>query len=379
MSRRVRTAVIGLGSIGPTHAQWCAGIPESELVAVCDLDEQRARSTADRYGASAYTDYRWVLERKDIDAVIVATPTFLHEPVMIEAAQAGKHVAVEKPLCLSLEQADAMIAAARAARVHTQYLENLCFSPCYRQAKEVIDAGGIGDVMFLRCCESSGGGVAAQQDAYGALHSGAPSGGEGQTLGSWYLDEAKSGGGALMSTGCHCIMYIRYLLDREPVTRVYAELSTVSHQQDGVEDAAYVTLRHRGGQIAWVDTSLVNALGTFDDRAEIYGTKGTIFLDIYRNSPIRVYSQPGYGTLGASMFGAIPRADQNWSYPLADERWALGYAAELRHFLGQILADTPPTITLEDGRATLAIVLAAYRSSSSGQAVLPEEIAGPPA
>lgn len=369
MPAKVRTAVIGLGSIGPTHVSWCAAVPESELIAVCDSDPRRVEEVAGQYGVDAHTDYHQILERKDVDAVIVAAPSFLHAPMMIDAARAGKHVAVEKPMCLSLAEADAMIAAAQAAGVHTQYFENLCFSPSYRQAKEIIDAGGLGNIVFIRCCEGAGGGASAQREAYDALRAGGPSGGEGETLGSWYLDHAKSGGGALISAGCHCVMFLRYVLNREPVTRVYAALVNVVSPDARVEDAAYVTIHYQGGQVGWVDTSLVNALGTFDDRAEIYGTEGTIFVDLYRSSPLKVYSQGGYGQLGASMFGAIRQADRSWSYPMPDERWALGYAAELRHFLSSILADEPPAITLEDGRATLEVVQAAYQSGRTGNAV----------
>jgi myo-inositol 2-dehydrogenase/D-chiro-inositol 1-dehydrogenase len=369
MPRKIGTAVIGLGAIGPTHAHWCASIPESELKAVCDIDGKRARDVADRLGADGHTDYAEVLERRDVDAVIIATPTFLHAPMAIDAASAGKHVAVEKPLCLNLDEADAVIMAAQSAGVHAQYFENLCFSPSYRQAKEIIDAGGIGDVLFARCCESAGGGAKAQVEVYEAAETGKEAGGEAAPFGAWTLDYDKSGGGALMSTACHCIMYLRYVLNREPATRVYAELMNVVSSDPRMDDAAYVTIRYGGGQVGSVDSSIVHALGTFDDRAEIHGTEGTIFLDLYRSGAIRVYSQSGYGQIGASMFGSIPGSNFNWSYPISDERWSLGYAAELRHFLEAISADQEPEITLQDGRATLEVVLAGYESAFAGAPV----------
>jgi predicted dehydrogenase len=367
--RRIGTAVIGLGAIGPTHARWCAAVPESELRAVCDVAEGRAREVASALGVVAHTDYREVLERRDVDAVIIATPIFLHAPIAIEAASAGKHVAVEKPLCLSLEQADEMIAAAETSGVHAQYFENLCFSPAYRQAKEIIDAGGIGDILFARCCESAGGGVSAQREVHEDAAKGDDAGGEGSTFGAWTVDYEKSGGGALMSTACHCIMYLRYILDRVPVTRVYAELTNVLSPDPRMDDAAYVTIRYGGGQIGWVDSSLLHALGTFDDRAEIHGTEGTIFLDLYRAGGIRVYAQKDYGRIGDSLFGSIPGSKTNWSYPIADERWSLGYAAELRHFLNAIAADEEPEITFYDGRATLEVVLAGYKAAHTGKPV----------
>jgi myo-inositol 2-dehydrogenase / D-chiro-inositol 1-dehydrogenase len=130
-----------------------------------------------------------------------------------------------------------------------------------------------------------------------------------------------------------------------------------------------VTIRYGGGQVGSVDSSMVHAFGTFDDRAEIHGTEGTIFLDLYRSGAIRVYSQSGYGQIGASMFGSIPGSNFNWSYPMSDERWSLGYGAELRHFLEAISADQEPEITLQDGRATLEVVVAGYESAFAGAPV----------
>jgi myo-inositol 2-dehydrogenase / D-chiro-inositol 1-dehydrogenase len=366
---RVRTAVIGLGAIGPTHARWCASVPESTLVAVCDASEPRAREVAERFGVQPYTDYHDVLARDDVDAVIIATPSFLHARMAIDAARAGKHIAVEKPLCTTLEDADALIAAVNEAGVRAQYFENLCFSPSYRMAKEIIAADGIGELYFVRCREGSGGGVRAHREVYAALETGQPAGGEGEALGSWYVDYEKAGGGQLMSTGCHCIAYMRWLMDRDPVTSVYAALVTLVGPDPRVEDAAYLTLTHQSGAVGWVDTTLIDALGTFDDRAEIYGSKGSIFLDLYRSGQIKVYSQEGYGAIGSSMFGRIEGAGTNWSYPIADEYWALGYEGELRAFLHSIIDSTTPEVTLEDGRATLQVISAGYESARTRNAV----------
>lgn len=362
MVRKVGTAVIGLGTMGLTHAEWSATLPEAELVVVCDAMQSKAKEVATKYKVDWCTDYRDVLERKDVEAVIIVTPSYLHAPMAIDAAKAGKHLAVEKPMCLNLREADEMMNAVKNAGVLDAYFENLCFSPSYAQAKEIVDADGLGDVFFIRCCENFGGGTEVVRKMFKALKE------KKEAPGVWYYDYKRSGGGTLLSAGIHCIMYARYVLDREPATKVYAELRNLVSPDPRVEDLSFVTISYKGGQVAWIDSGHY-ALGTIDDRTEIYGTKGTIFLDLYRSNPIRVYSKPGYGLTGASMFGQIPGADKNWSFPIPDERWALGYWYEQRHFLRSILADERPKVNFEDGRASVEVVMAAYKSCETGNAI----------
>jgi len=345
--------------MGPTHAEWLTMIPEAELKAVCDIDEHRAKEIAAEYHVDWYTDYHDILERKDIEAVTIVTPNYLHAPMAIEAAKAGKHVAVEKPLCINLKEADEMIKAVKKAGVLDLYCENLCFAPSYSMAKDIIDEGGLGDVYMVRCREAGGVGVSPELKEYLASQ---------KEPVTWYADYKKAGGGMLLSTGIHCITYIRHILNRETATKVYAELKTIMFPDERIEDVALVTVRYKGGQLGWIDTA-ISALGTYDDRAEIYGTQGTIFLDMYRRNPILVYSQPGYGPIGGSMFEPVLGADKNWSYPIPDEKRSLGYWHEERHFMKCILAGNRPKVNFDDGRASVEVVMAAYKSHATGNAV----------
>ena len=248
-----------MGVQGPVHAEWSANLKEAELVAVCDAIESRAKEIAAKYQCDAYTDYHTMLERKDIDAVIVVTPPSTHARVAIDAMKSGKHVAVEKPLCMTLEEAVEMVNVSKKTGMLDCYFENLCYAPGYTTAKKIIDDGGIGDVFFVRCGENDGKGLRAYQKnieetrekdsapkkrAYGILHEG----------------------------GCHPIMYCRYVYDRAPVTKVYAETRNHSNPSSP-EDSAFLTVTYSSGQVAWVDASIY-ALGTFDDRAEIYWDQG---------------------------------------------------------------------------------------------------------
>ena len=368
----IRTAVIGLGTIGAVHAALCAESVNCDLIAVCDSNPQRAATIANALDAAWDVDYRRIIERQDVDAVIIAVPTHLHAPIAIEALEAGKHVAIEKPLARSLTEGRDIVSAASRNSRHAQYLENLCFSPAYRQAMTLVDAGAVGDVFYIRCCENSGGGStmgigvyeSRDQNHRRTVDSGL------EPLGAWFSDPARSGGGMIISTACHCITYVYRILNRRRPLRIYAETISRASSDPTIEDAGYLLIRFEGDVVSHIDSSAINALGTFDDRAEIYGTEGSILLNLYRSEEIRVYSQQGFpAELTASVFGKYDRATTNWSYAMPAESTSLGYASELRAFFNAIQEDCVPDVTLTDGVVTLSVIEAAYESARNGQSV----------
>jgi myo-inositol 2-dehydrogenase / D-chiro-inositol 1-dehydrogenase len=355
--KRVGTAVIGLGTIGTVHAEWYSQIPESNLVAVCDAREDVAKRIGSKHGVKSYTDYHDLVEDKNVEALTVAVPNFLHRDVALAAIREGKHVAVEKPLAVTLDQADEMVRAAKTAGIVNMYTENLCFAPSYRTAKEIADKGGLGKLYLCKAYESDDivRGSKAEKEVMKS---------------SWYLDPKQSGGGKLISTGIHAIEFVRFMFDHPKALRVHAEIidSLGIQKPKHMEDMALVTIRFEGDRVGEVHTGFYMTGGT-DDRAEIYGDQGTIFLDLYRRNEIKVHSHVGYGSVGQSMFQPSEGADIGWSFPIPDERYDLGYYHEQRHFLQCILEGKRPRVTFEDGRATLEIVLAAYKSHETGASV----------
>lgn len=358
--KTVGTAVIGLGTIGAVHAHWYSQIPESKFIAVCDSRKEVVSQFENRYSVKGYTNYRDLLENKDVEAVTIAIPHYLHSTVAVEAAKSGKHVAVEKPLCKSLVEAIGMIDAVKKAGVFDLYMENLCFAPSYRLAKEIVDNGGLGDVYLCKARES--GDMVYESDEERDMLS-------GKRVDSWYFDYEKTGGGALISSGVHAVQYVRYVFNGAPANRVYAEMleAVGVAKPKGIEDAALVTIRFEGNRIGEVETSFY-ATGGYDDKAEIYGNKGTIFLDLYKRNPITVHSHTGYGKLGQSIFSPLG-ADKGWSFPIPDEKYELGYYHEQRHFLQSILDGKRPSVNFDDGKSTLEIIHAAYESYRTGKVV----------
>ena len=126
----VRVGVIGSGFIGSIHLEAFKVVPDAEVVAIASPDLEHVRATAKRHGVPRwFTDYHDLLAQKYIDMVSLALPNYLHAQVCIDSAQAGKHVVCEKPMCLTLEEADSMIKACRDAGVKLMYAEELCFAP----------------------------------------------------------------------------------------------------------------------------------------------------------------------------------------------------------------------------------------------------------
>jgi predicted dehydrogenase len=375
-TKQVKIAIVGLGVQGPVHAEWSRNLCEAELVAVCDVVDARAKELAAKYHCDWYNDYDKMLERKDIDAVIVATPANTHASLAIAAAKAGKHVAVEKPVSITLQQADDMIKAVKKAGVLDCYFENLCYAPVYAMAKKIVDDGGLGTPFFMRCGESDGKGIDKYREKFETpkhLDSVA------EKIKKTEKKSTEAGYGYLQEGGCHPIMFCRYMYDRQPVSKVYAE--TRAFLAPGHDDVATLTITYKAGQIAWVDACRY-ALGTFDDRVEIYGTKGTIFADLYGSNMttgVKVYSESGFNpAIGSSRYPnglGFFGVQTNWSHPIADEEYSLGYFHEQQAFLRSLLAGQRPNVNFDDGKATLEVILGAYKSRDTGTAVtLPLDI-----
>jgi len=361
MSEKVGTAIVGLGSVGSVHVDWLSQIPESKLVAICDNRPDVLRAFEAKYKVKGYADYHEMLENKEVESVTICVPHYLHSVFAIEAAKAGKHISVEKPLARTLEEADAMLSAVKHAGVHDLYMENLCFAPAYALARDIVDKGGLGEVYLCKALESLDLGFGTKEEM--AMI-------EGRAQISWYLDYSKTGGGQLITTGCHPIQYVRYVFGQIPAKRVHAEIieQIGAPKPKGIEDMALVTIRFQDNKVGEIETSFYST-GGLEDKAEIYGNRGTILLDLYKRNPILVHSQVGYGMLGQSYFPSGSMTDKGWAFPVPGENYTLGYYHEIRHFLQSILDDTRPRVNFDDGRATLEIIKAAYESHRTGRVV----------
>jgi predicted dehydrogenase len=340
--RPVGVGIIGSQFISTIHAESLRACPQAEMRGVASATAEHAEAFADRYGIPRhFTDYRELLARPEIDMVVVGVPNHLHGPVAVDAAAAGKHVVMEKPLCLNLAEADRMISACRDAGVKLMYAEELCFAPKYVRLKQLLDSGALGRPTLVKQSE--------KHDGPHAAH---------------FWDVERAGGGVTMDMGCHAIEFFRWMLGRRPITSVYAQMSTAVHgERTRGEDNAILILEFEGGVTALAEESWTK-LGGMDDRAEVHGSEGVAYADVLHGNAIETYSAKGYDY-------AVEKAGstKGWSFTIYEEAWNYGFPQEMAHFVDCVQNDKSPAVTGEDGRTVLAVIFAAYESARTGRKV----------
>jgi predicted dehydrogenase len=252
-------------------------------------------------------------------------------------------VILEKPLCLTLEEADAMIAACKARNRKLMYAEELCFAPKYERVRQLVGEGAVGSIYYMRQCEK---------------HSGPHS--------DWFYDLNQSGGGALMDMGCHGFAWFRWMLgaDVRPLS-VNATMQTglLHAARTQCEENAITIVEFEGGAVGIVENSWAK-LGGMEDRVEVCGTGGVVYADLFMGNSALTYSEKGYG-YAMEKAGAT----QGWTFTTFEEAFNQGYPQELRHFIACVRDDVTPVSTGEDGRAVLELLNAAYQSARIGQKV----------
>lgn len=339
---KVRVGVIGSGFIGNIHVDGLQHVAEAEVVAIASKMPEQAQQLAEARGIPDICDgYEALLARDDIDAVTVGVPNFLHEEVVIAAAQAGKHIMCEKPFTTTIQAGERMLAAVKAAGVKLVYGEMLCFAPKYVRAKRLVDEGALGKVYLVK-----------QSEQHDGPHS------------PWFWDVNLSGGGVLLDMGCHSIEFARWILDRPQVKSVSATMGTVMHQDKTQgEDYSICVVEFEGGAIAVAENSWAKT-GGIDDRCEIYGTQGNTRADLIHGNALTTHSTVGYGY-------AVEKADTTvgWTFTGFEEEWNYGFPQEMQHFINVVKGREEPVETGEDGLEVLKIIYAAYQSAGEGRRI----------
>ena len=354
--REVGVGIIGAGLIGEQHALAFTRVPAACVLGVVDIDPVAAARLAERCAiGDSYDDYRRLLERDDIDMICIGTPNYTHREIAVAAAEAGKHIVCEKPLARTMAEGDEMLAAADRAGVKLMYAELICFAPRYVRAKELMDEGAFGRVFQIK---------------HGETHYGPHS--------EWFWNGDLAGGGVMMDMGCHSVEVIRWLYDKPPIESVTAELGTFVHaDRTDVDDHALVVIRFKGNRIGVVEGSWAKP-GGMDDRLDIQGSAGTCHGDMMQQSSLFTYSDVGYG------YSVEKGATTGYSYTIAEEYYNYGMPQEMQHFTDAVLHDREPMETGRDGRVSLEVIYAAYRSAATGTRIgfplelTPEEAAGVP-
>jgi len=354
--RKVHLGIIGCGGIAKRHIRGHLATPDVvEIVAVCDVVKEVAEASARELGVKrVYTDYNKLVVDPEVDAVDVLTPVKWHAPMTVAACEAGRHVLVQKPFAITLEEADQMVRAARRAGVKLMGSVSYIFFPPIWKLRELIDAGELGETIMLRT-------------KIGYASGATP--GHSYMKGGWRSDPLVSGGGFLMDDVWHHIYTSRWLMGEfEKVSAIIAQRDTDFPREPYlIDDAAFLMWKYRGVD-KWgvADGELY---GPFEDlRFEVTGTKGLAIASFGAHEYIRG---------GNRLAPLVVFNRDETKYYCQDPTLSEGYRVtnvnwerQSRHFAACILEDREPIFTGEDGRRVLEICRAAYKSSEEGRVII---------
>ncbi|MBI3912003.1 MAG: Gfo/Idh/MocA family oxidoreductase [Armatimonadetes bacterium] len=321
----LRVAVVGCGGLGRREAAIAAASSGVSVVAVCDARAESAREVAAQLGPETqpYADYRAMIAATRPDAVLVVTPTHTHSEITVAAAQAGAHVFCEKPMALNLEECDRMLAACRQAGVFLMLGFVRRFQPNYREMRCRLQAGEIGAPRLLQSVRMGG------RPPVG--------------IGGWRLEARQVGG--LHSAYIHELDQLLWL--GGPVKTVRGVANYGTFLDTDVEDSIWFLMEFENGAIGAMGSSQIYPVGWYE--LGVGGTEGSMAI---RGGTTQVLVRK-HG--GASETIELPNND--------------AFVEELRHFFDCVRQGRTPSVTGEDGRASLEVVLAAYRSARTGETV----------
>ncbi len=329
----LRFALIGVGNIAPVHVAAIKAIPDAELVAVATRNPDRGSAFVAEYGGTWYADYRDVLSRGDVDVVSICTPHDLHLPMTLDAAAAHKHVIVEKPMARNVGECDAMINACHAAGVTLGVVFQARFERLARLLKAGIDGGTLGRLLW-----TSANTIWYRSDAYYAS-------------GPWRGTLEHEGGGTLINQAIHDIDQLLWLSGSPD--RVTARIRTLNHSIE-VEDAAMAMLEYDDGRIGLIQACTIAYPG-FPERLEFYGTKGGAIFEKGKGRINWHLSDPQEERVdeGGAAGGAGSPMDMT----------AAAHIAQFREFAEALRAGRAPAIDGREGRRSVELVEAIYRSA----------------
>ncbi len=340
----IKVGIIGCGKIAQVrHIPEYEANPHVEIRGFYDLNHERAKELADRCGGIAYASYEELLADQEIDAVSVCAANNAHAQISIAALKAGKHVLCEKPMAVTLEECEAMVAAAKESGRYLMIGQNQRLAKAHIKAKELIAEGVLGKVLTFRTIFGHGGPETWSVDP-------------GKDV--WFFDRTKAAMGAMADLGIHKTDLIQYILG-EKIVETQAVLTTLDKRDGsgeliGVDDNAVCIYKMESGAVGTMTASWTY-YGAEDNTTVIYGTKGMM----------RLYDDPKYSVKvlfadGTETNYQIDRIQTN------DNQTSSGV---IDLFVKSLVENTPPEISGESVLSAMRAVFASIRSSKEGRAV----------
>ncbi|PAV31209.1 oxidoreductase [Virgibacillus profundi] len=348
----IKVGIIGAGSISEMHFESYKNNEEVSIYSVCDLNEERAKAKAEKYGAEKYfTNYHELLAVPEIDAVSICTWNNTHAEIAIAALNAGKHVLVEKPLCKTVEEAHAIEKAVQESDGKTLQVGFVRrFGTNTQVLKSFIDSGDLGEIYYAKasCIRALG------------------------NPGGWFADKERSGGGPLIDLGVHVIDMCWYLMGKPKVKSVsgntYNKLGNRSHienksfykaadydpSQNSVEDMANAIIRFENGASLMVDVSFTLHAKEESIAVNVFGDKGGAEIE----PKLEIITEKNNTILNST-----PQIDA------LSFDFSKGFQNEINHFVSCVQGETETISPVQDGVEIMKILAGVYESSEKGEEI----------
>ena len=336
MSKKLRFGIIGAGRIGPVHAETLAyRAPQAEAVVIADINRAAAEKVAARYGIPKVVDSAdAVINDRNIDAIVLCTPTNTHTELIVQAAQAGKHIFCEKPVSHSLKRIDEAIAAVDAAGIKMQVGFNRRFDSNFMRVRRAIESDEIGTPQLFHI---------VSRDPFPPP-----------------LSYLRPSGGIFRDMMIHDFDMARFLMgDVEEVFATGAVLIDSGFAAEDDFDTAIAMLKFKCGAIGTIDNSRKSTFG-YDQRVEILGSKGKIESGNRYANEVQVSGEK-------CVYTDLP-------YNFFMQRYPESFALELQVFVEAVLEDKPVPVTGADSRAPVVMALAARKSVDERRPVRLSEV-----
>jgi predicted dehydrogenase len=331
---RIGVGILGAGLIAPAHAAGFQEMPEkARVIAVCDVDEEKARNLALLFDARVYADYRQLVADPDVDLVDILLPHHLHHPVALAVLQGKKHLLLEKPIAMTYTQSLEVCRAAREAGVHFTVAENTRFIPAYVEAGKLIQQGRLGEITLVRTFLPANERVRLSSDDF-------------------WGRKAEFGGGALLDSGPHSFYLLKWLFGE--VEELTAFTWQTYRTGSEVEDNAEVSGRLSNGAHFSCDFSFTTEV-PHSERLEVYGTNGSLIIDQLADPPAKLYADPT--DFDGTPIPGVEYDPLGWHY--------FSIVEEVKDFIRTVWEGSPPTVDPLDCCYAVHVVEKAYESASN--------------
>ncbi len=381
---KVKVGMVGVGLVFTSHLKGYLSHPRAEVVAVCDLDLDRANQFAEKYGIpEVYSSYEKMLKNAEINTVDIATPTFLHVPMTIQAAEAGKHIHCEKPFCRSVGEGREACEAVRRNGVKLVVGETYVFISSHKKARELVEADEIGRPLQIR---QRHGAWLEREEA--SVYTGPPDR-------NWRIDPEKSGGGDYAWIYDHAVHFFstaEYFMLDQKVAEVYAVKATGKglSKKSGAAHDPYATAEVDIPIITWIYEN-TDCQGVWMRAERLNGKydymRGFSTTIIGEKGMIEVLGEGGHNLLweGQQQHLLLHRegketrcfrfdegGDDVWQSDIC--YYSQGHINQVHHLIDSVLEDTQPRYTGEDGVHAVQCTLATIRSARESCPVKIDEI-----